>query len=83
MTLEYPNYRLAISADRSSLLERAKKVGAQIPTKIPNRSAWAFVSIASPPVKNQMAIEPIMDTNPRTKQSDDRFLKSKVFMKVP
>lgn len=45
-----------------------RKVGAQSPTKIPKRSAWAWVSEVVPPVKNQMAIEPMIDTNPRTKQ---------------
>ena len=56
------------------MLESAKKVGAQSPTKIPNLSACAFDSAASPPVKNQMAMEPKMDTNPRKKQSVVRVL---------
>ena len=67
---------------RSSLLESAKKVGAQSPTKIPNLSAWAFDSASAPPVKNQMAIEPRMETNPRTKQSVDKFLKNELFMEL-
>jgi len=75
-------YGFDITEDRSSLLESAKKVGAQSPTKIPNLSAWAFDSAASPPVKNQMAMEPRMDTNPRTKQSVERVLKSELFMKL-
>ena len=74
------NYFLAISEDRSNLLDSAKKVGAQSPTKMPKRSACAFDSADSPPVKNHMAIEPIMDTNPSTKQRVDRFLKSEEFM---
>jgi hypothetical protein len=74
------NYFFAVSEDRSNLLERAKKVGAQSPTKIPKRSACAFDSTASPPVRNQMAIEPIMDANPSTKQRVDRFLKSEEFI---
>ena len=74
------NYFLAISEDRSNLLESAKKVGAQSPTKIPKRSACAFDSAASPPVRNHMAIEPIMDANPSTKQRVDRFLKSEGFI---
>ena len=73
-------YVLAISEDRSSLLESAKKVGAQSPTKMPNRSACALDSAASPPVKNHMAIEPIMETNPSTKQRIDRFLKNEDFI---
>ena len=51
-------YGLRMPDDCSSLLDSAKKVDAQSPTKIPNRSAWAFDSAASPLVKNQMAIRP-------------------------
>ena len=73
-------YVFAITEDRSSLLESAKKVGAQSPTNIPKRSACALASADSPPVKNQMAIEPIMETNPSTKQRIERFLNSEEFM---
>ena len=73
-------YVFTISEDLSSLLESAKKVGAQSPTKMPNRSACAFDSAASPPVKIHMAIEPIMDANPSTKQRVDKVLKSEEFM---
>lgn len=45
-----------------------KNVGAQRPTKIPKRSAWAWDSGAVPPVRNQMAMEPMIDAKPRTKQ---------------
>ena len=75
-------YGFDITEDRSSLLESEQKFGAQSPTKIPNLSAWAFDSAASPPVKNQMAMEPRMDANPRTKQSVDSILKSEWFMKL-
>lgn len=72
----------AIPSPRS-LPESAKKVGAQSPTKIPKRSAWAFVSASSPPVRNQIAIDPMIEANPRTKQRLDRFLKSVLFTKFP
>ena len=66
-----------------SLPESAKKVGAQSPTKIPKRSAWAFDSANSPPVRNQIAIDPMIEANPRMKQRFDRFLQSVLFMKFP
>jgi hypothetical protein len=58
----------------SNRFESAKNVGAQTPTNIPKRSAWAFDSAASPPVRNQIAMEPKMEANPRTKQSFDKLL---------
>ena len=64
----------------SSRLEIAKNVGAHRPTKIPKRSACALDSAASPPVRNQIAIDPIMDAKPRTKHNTERFLASEVFI---
>ncbi len=66
-----------------SLPESAKKVGAQRPTKIPKRSAWAFDSASSPPVRNQIAIDPMIEANPRMKQRLDRFLQNVLFTKFP
>lgn len=57
------------SAKRPKRFERMKKVGAQSPTKIPNRSAWALVSGSVPPVRNQIAMEPKIETKPRLKQT--------------
>lgn len=48
---------------------------------MPNRSACAFDSTVSPPVRNQIAIEPIMDANARKKQSVGRFLDTGEFIK--
>jgi len=64
----------------SSLLESAKKVGAQSPTKIPNLSACAFASAPSPPVKNQIAIEAIMEANPRKKHSVESGFSLEMFI---
>ena len=75
-------YRATMPSPRS-LPESAKKVGAQSPTKIPKRSAWAFDSASSPPVKNQIAIDPMIEANPRIKQRFDRFLQSVLFTKFP
>ena len=56
------------SAYRSNLLERIIKVGAQSPTKIPNLSPCACKSGDLPPVRYQIAIEPAIERNPRTRQ---------------
>ena len=60
--------QLLSSAKRAKRLERMKKVGAQRPTKIPKRSACAWDSGSVPPVRNQIAIEPMIDAKPRMKQ---------------
>lgn len=44
-----------------------KKVGAQRPTKIPKRSACACDSAVSSPVRNQIAIDPMMEAKPKMK----------------
>ena len=44
-----PNDQAAFSEKRSKRFERIKKVGAHSPTKMPNRSPCAWVSIACPP----------------------------------
>ena len=56
-----------VSAYRSKRFDRIRKVGAQRPTKIPNLSPCAWVSAALPPVRNQIAIDPIIETKPRIK----------------
>lgn len=56
------------SANRLKRLERMKKVGAQRPTKIPKRSACAFDSGSVPPVRNQTAIDAMIEAKPRMKQ---------------
>ena len=76
-------YTLRVLQSWSSLPESAKKVGAQSPTKMPNRSECAFASASSPPVKNQMAIEAIIDANPRKKHSVERELSLEVFIYLP
>jgi len=52
-------------------------VGAQSPTKRPNRSACAGVAIACPPVRNQMAMDPMIEAKLRMKhaQFDDLSLR--------
>jgi hypothetical protein len=55
----------------SKRLESAKNVGAQSPTKIPNRSPWAG---SSPLNKNQMAIEAAIETKPAQKQPALKYL---------
>ena len=57
------------SAYRSNRLDRIKKVGVQRPTKMLNSSAWFLASGvgADSPWKNQMAIEPRTEANPRMK----------------
>lgn len=51
-----------------------KKVGAHSPTKIPKRSAWAWLGSVVPPVMNQMAMEPTIEAKPKKKQIDPRSL---------
>ena len=55
-------------AYRSNLLERIIKVGAQSPTKMPNRSACAWSSGVFPPVRYQIPIEAAIDMKPSIKQ---------------
>ncbi len=73
-------YRPSAFPNNSSLLESAKNVGAQSPTKMPNRSPWALDSAASPPVKNQIAIDAIIDANPNQKQRVERLLDNAEFI---
>lgn len=57
-----------------------KNVGAQSPTKSPNRSACAWTSGSVPPVKNQMAMEPATEAKPRKKQRPLSCLSCSFFM---
>jgi hypothetical protein len=55
------------SAYRSNLFERIIKVGAQSPTKIPNRSECACSSGVLPPVRYQIAIDAMIEAKPSTR----------------
>lgn len=61
-----------MSAKRSKRLERMRRVGAQRPTKMPKRSAWAVVSGVLRSRKNQMPMEPRIETTPVMKQKVER-----------
>ena len=70
----YSTHRLLVffcyflfSAYRSKRLERIMNVGAHSPTKIPNLSPCACASTDFPPVKYQIAIDPMIDAKPSTK----------------
>jgi len=70
-------------ADCSSLPESEEKVGAQSPSKIPNRSACACASGPTPLAKNQMAIDPMMEANPSKKQGVESGLSCEIFLYSP
>ena len=59
-----------------------KNVGAHSPTKMPKRSAWAWASAVVPPVRNQIAIDPMIEAKPRMKQSLLSCLSGADFIRV-
>ncbi len=59
------NYAFGVTK-RSSRVERAKKVGAHKPTKIPNRSPWAMSGSLD---MNQMAMDDITERKPQMKHT--------------
>ena len=56
-------------------------MGAHRPTKMPNLSAWARDSGASPLAMYQISIDPIMEAKPAKKQREERDFLVLGFMK--
>ena len=61
-------------------MERMRRVGAQRPTKMPKRSAWAVASGVVRSRKNQMPMERRMEKTPAMKQKEERERKMWGFM---